>query len=309
MIRRPSRACRVGRYGRLEPSRSYGQADAQYDLVTLSNLCVDVIVPMDTLPAALRGAPKNEALLEYLNENPPPSSSWEVGGNTNTLIAGARLGMRTSALGHIGHDAFGGFLHDVLQTEGSSICSTMLDDGAFERRGLQNTLVCYVLVDKETNEHAFCSRYDFGPWPLLQGMTALSVGAERALERTGAVFVNGFVFDEVPEEMVVHAARVSQAHGAAVLFDPGPRSWSFDDGGVRRHALDSMLRIADVVLMTEEEAGAVVGTEDAEEAVRRLMGLGGRDGTEGLGASWCVVKMGERGALLGDRYVLTVVVG
>lgn len=252
---------------------------------------------MDTLPASARGMPKSEALLEYLAQHPPPETAWEVGGNTNTLIAGARLGMRTAALGHIGDDGFGAFLDNVLRQENSVICSTMLDDSLFERRGLQNTLVCYVLVDKETNEHAFCSRYDFGPWPLLGGedVATLSGGAERALERTGAVFVNGFVFDEVPEEMVLRAARVSQAHGAAVLFDPGPRSWTFADGGVRRHALQSMLRIADVVLMTEEEAGAVVGTEDAEEAVRRLMEW------EDSSMSWCVVKMGERGALLGDR--------
>ena len=267
----------------------------EYDLVTLSNLCVDVIVPTDTLPVAVQETPKSQSLLEYLGQNSPPETSWEVGGNTNTLIAGARLGMRTSALGHIGDDAFGEFLERVLRDENSGICSTMLDDSLFDKQGLQNTLVCYVIVDKETNEHAFCSRYDFGPWPLFENMTTLSAGAEKALQNTSAVFVNGFVFDEVPEALVVHAARVSQAHGAAVLFDPGPRSWSFDDGGARRHALDAMLNIADIVLMTEEEAGAVVGTDDAHEAVRRLMDR------EGSNMSWCVVKMGERGALLGDR--------
>jgi hypothetical protein len=172
-----------------------------YDLVTLSNLCVDVIVPLDTLPASLRGMPKSEALLEYLAQHTPPETAWEVGGNTNTLIAGARLGMRTAALGHIGDDGFGAFLENVLRQENSAICSTMLDDSLFEQRGLQNTLVCYVLVDKETNEHAFCSRYDFGPWPLLGGgkdVATLSGGAERALERTGAVFVNGFVSTRSP---------------------------------------------------------------------------------------------------------------
>ena len=200
-------------------SRSSADHPVDYDLVTLSNLCVDVIVPLDTLPASLRGMPKSEALLEYLAQHTPPETAWEVGGNTNTLIAGARLGMRTAALGHIGDDEFGAFLENVLRQENSAICSTMLDDSLFEQRGLQNTLVCYVLVDKETNEHAFCSRYDFGPWPLLGGgkdVATLSGGAERALERTGAVFVNGFVFDEVREEMVLRAARVSQEHGAAV---------------------------------------------------------------------------------------------
>jgi sugar/nucleoside kinase (ribokinase family) len=71
-----------------------------------------------------------------------------------------------------------------------------------------------------------------------------------------------------------------------VLFDPGPRSWTFIDGGVRRHALQSMLRIADVVLMTEEEAGAVVGTEDAEEAVRRLMEWEDSSGRPACRGAW-----------------------
>ena len=285
-----------GETGGPRPSATNERLEAnQFDLVTLSNLCVDVIVPKDTLPASMRGAPKSGTLLEYLGQNPPPEASWEVGGNTNTLIAGARLGMRTSALGHIGDDTFGEFLCKVLGGENSGICSTMLDDGLFEKQGLRNTLVCYVIVDKETNKHEFCSRYDFGPWPLFDNMTELSAGAEEALRNTSAVFVNGFVFDEVPEGLVVHAAKLSQSHGAAVLFDPGPRSWSFDDGGARRHALDTMLRIADIVLMTEEEADAVVGTEDAYEAVGRLMDR------KDSNMSWCIVKMGERGALLGDR--------
>ncbi len=34
------------------------------------------------------------------------------------------------------------------------------------------TLICFVLVDPHSR-HAFCSRYDFGPWPLLQGIGGL----------------------------------------------------------------------------------------------------------------------------------------
>ena len=37
---------------------------------------------------------------------------------------------------------------------------------------LNDTLICFVLVDPNSR-HAFCSRYDFGPWPLLQGITSL----------------------------------------------------------------------------------------------------------------------------------------
>lgn len=34
------------------------------------------------------------------------------------------------------------------------------------------TLLCFVLVGPES-QHAFTSRYDFGPWPLLSGVTSL----------------------------------------------------------------------------------------------------------------------------------------
>ncbi len=36
---------------------------------------------------------------------------------------------------------------------------------------LRDTLLCFVLVG--ASAHAFCSRYDFGPWPLLPGVASL----------------------------------------------------------------------------------------------------------------------------------------
>lgn len=38
--------------------------------------------------------------------------------------------------------------------------------------GLDKTLLCFVLVDPQSR-HAFCSSYDFGPWPLLRGIQSL----------------------------------------------------------------------------------------------------------------------------------------
>lgn len=38
---------------------------------------------------------------------------------------------------------------------------------------LKETLLCFVLLDDRTSAHAFCSRYDFGPWPLLPGVDRL----------------------------------------------------------------------------------------------------------------------------------------
>ncbi len=271
-----------------------GDDGGEYDLVTLSNLCVDVLVSLDELPGEDDDT-ERVALLEELSGNPPSQESWEVGGNTNTLIAAARLGMRVGALGLIGGDSFGSFLTEVLEAEGTGIVSGIVDrnllpgrDHAFE------TLACFVLVNTRTNEHSFCSKYDFGPWPLFWNVHSLCSKAVDVLSRTRTVFVNGFVFDEIPEDLVVQAVHIAHGRGAAVIFDPGPRSWTFNEG-IRRHVLDTMLDIADIVLMTEEEAGAVIGTENAEEAVKRLISRPTRKNTR-----WVIVKQGERGALLGD---------
>lgn len=44
----------------------------------------------------------------------------------------------------------------------------------------ENTLLCFVLVDPG-GRHAFCSRYDFGPWPLLQHVQHLPEASMQVL--------------------------------------------------------------------------------------------------------------------------------
>jgi hypothetical protein len=46
----------------------------------------------------------------------------------------------------------------------------------------------------------------------------------QVLRSTAAVFTNGFVFDELPLELVKQAIRTASDAGAAVLFDPGEQA-------------------------------------------------------------------------------------
>lgn len=43
----------------------------------------------------------------------------------------------------------------------------------------------------------------------------------QALQSTASVFTNGFVFDELPLNLVKSAIRTASEAGAAVCFDPG----------------------------------------------------------------------------------------
>ncbi|KAL4514183.1 hypothetical protein Ndes2437B_g04164 [Nannochloris sp. 'desiccata'] len=285
------------------PSANLTGSQKTFDLVALSNLCVDIVVQTSELPPADDSSRRQ--LLTNLTANPPDVSSWEVGGNTNTLIAASRLGLRVASIGHIGNDIYGKFLTDVLKDEGIKLIEPVtanLDSSSSSIitniNGLTKeqdaTLLCFVLV-APNSQHSFCSRYDFGPWPLLSFVETLPPGVERVLDSTAALFVNGFVFDEVPSHIVIAAAQRAQQGGAAVFFDPGPRSWTFNDNGARKAALNAILDVSDVVLMTEEEAEAVTGYGNAEAAARFILDR------PGARTEWCIVKRGAEGAVLVSR--------
>lgn len=303
LCRTPCTASDVARPVAAQPLPQYDakrnrsrSAQKTYDLVTFSNLCVDVVVPVEDLPPPDRFS--RSALLEELTAQPPPIESWEVGGNTNTLIAASRLGLKVACIGHVGDDAYGRFLIDVLDKEGIQRIEPVALKDSLTVPDQDRTLICFVLVAPDS-AHAFCSRYDFGPWPLLSFVDDLSHGVKEVLQSTASLFINGFVFDELPASVVLSAAAEAQRTGAAVLFDPGPRAWTFNEGS-RRQILEAMLDISDVVLMTADEALAVMNVDglsgsDADEAARWVLNR------PGARTEWCIIKRGEDGALLASR--------
>ena len=99
-------------------------------------------------------------------------------------------------------------------------------DSSAVHSSLRSTLICFVLTHAATATHTFCSRYDFGPWPLLEGLSARDLPGDvfAAFRGTRAVMMNGFVFDELSAHLVRALASEARASGAAVFFDPGASS-------------------------------------------------------------------------------------
>lgn len=111
----------------------------------------------------------------------------------------------------------------ALQEEGVRKHINLTDTLPEDDPILAKTLVCFVLVDRRSREHTFCSLYDFGPWPLLSGLTPSDVntGVFGHFANTAAVMMNGFVFDELTPEVVSALAQHAHSSGAALFFDPG----------------------------------------------------------------------------------------
>jgi len=348
---RRSPALSVGARPRSPPPPSRGvltlaaaRADSEYagplDVVALGNMCVDILHPPAPIPdpAAL----KTEAFLATLDASgdAEPSDRWEVGGNCNFLIAAARLGLRAECVGHVGEDAQGAFLRATLAEEGVPLrrlaSPELVADAARANARMDKTLTCHVLSDGEGG-HAFCSRYDLGPWPLLSEVRGVDDDAARSLGRASAVFVNGFVFDELRPSAVRSAVAIAKANGAKVYFDPGPRAFTFRGADAERvEALDAILKDADVVLATLEEAAALVdagaasggnGVADAGHGALGGTAVGagalGEPGSKldpatvatqllrrpGCAADWVVIKCGPDGASVFTRRGDQVYVG
>lgn len=174
------------------------------DVVALGNMCVDILLPpSDPLPH--KAILKSEEYLTALTEDAPSESSWEVGGNCNFLIAASRIGLRAECAGHVGEDAFAEFLRRVLDEEGVPLRRLASPDAVGKAaEAMTKTLLCFVFTDG-VGGHAFCSRYDLGPWPLLADVQDVDDAAAKALAKCKAVFVNGFVFDELKPSAVVAA--------------------------------------------------------------------------------------------------------
>lgn len=137
-------------------------------------------------------------------------------------------------------------------------------------------------------------RYDFGPWPLLQGIPSLPEAAKESLKQARAVFTNGFIFDELPLNVVTDAISEAIEAGSSVFFDPGPRCFTMLQGE-RRRALDTLMDLSDVVLMTEEESQTVTGHVDPDLAAQSVLS---RPGSR---TEWCVIKLGGKGAMIRSK--------
>ena len=131
---------------------STGSRACTYDVVSLGNLCVDVVLHLDevsSLPCCTQVAwhscnacvkrpacaspartsafcaccaqvpPLEEVkTIEYLRRLTAQTHRrefWEVGASCNFLIAAARMGLTTAAVANLGEDVYGQFLLDVLK--------------------------------------------------------------------------------------------------------------------------------------------------------------------------------------------------
>ena len=107
------------------PAKSQSDKKSRtFDVVALGNLCLDIVVSVPELPS--NSEDSRRQLLKTLTAAPPPKTAWEVGGNTNFMIAAARLGLKVASIGHVGPDQYGDYVRSILQVTNNLLYLTIL---------------------------------------------------------------------------------------------------------------------------------------------------------------------------------------
>ncbi|KAL1202076.1 Fructokinase-1 [Cardamine amara subsp. amara] len=272
-------------------------ADKPFDVATLGNLCVDIVLSVPELPPPSRQ--ERKVLMDQLSLSPPDKKYWEAGGNCNMAIAAARLGLNCVAIGHVGDEIYGEFLLDVLHEEGIGTVALDGQTNAKDTNSFCETLICWVLVDP-LQRHGFCSRADFKEEPAFGWITDLSDEVKTAIRQSKVLFCNGYDFDDFSPSFIMSTIDYATKGGTAIFFDPGPRGKSLSKGTPdERRALAHFLRMSDVLLLTSEEAEALTGIRNPVKAGQEIL-------RNGKGTKWVIVKMGAKGSILVTKSSVSV---
>ena len=214
------------------------------------------------------------------------SAGLSFGGDTlNTAIYLARLGIDVDYVSALGDDDMSGWMLDQWRAEGVG-CNLV--------SRIENTVPGLYLI--QIDEHGERS---FLYWRANSPATRLFDNAAEAdvmFEQLSAyqhIYLSGIslaIYTEAARQRLFDFFKKYRAKGGEVIFDGNyrPRLWASPK--VARDAYETMYRLADLVLPTDEDEALLFGAEKPDQVVARL---------KSLGASEVVLKMGENGCLIG----------
>lgn len=164
-----------------------------YDLVTLGNAVVDVVVPLSSFPVR---SGEHQNLRREVSMSP--------GGACNALIVASRLGLMTTAIDWIGGDSLGHFLSDRLKGLGIGTDTLLKRNAA--------TLTCVILVS-EAGEHTFVAsneqptaELDLSANPH-DAVAKLPLPFQNAVENAAVLLIDGYALDDLPFATLLGAVR------------------------------------------------------------------------------------------------------
>ena len=204
------------------------------------------------------------------------------GGAPANVAAGlARLGWSAGFIGKVGDDPFGVYLRTVLDDAGVDTAFLMTDPQArttlsFVARKSDGTRDCMFYRNPGADMMLRPAEIDGA---CLEGAAffhfgSISLGVEPAGEATR------------------HAIRLAKAKGVLISYDPNLRPSLWPDMDTARRVILTGFPLADVVKISEEEYGSILGVETPEACAEAILAMGPTLVVVTLGAKGCYYSDG-----------------
>ena len=224
-------------------------------------------------------------------------TAFPGGAPANVAVAAARLGAETGLIGKVGNDAFGRILAETLKKEGVDI------SGLFTCNE-QPTTMALVSVD-ENGEREFAFYRNPGADTQLTADEAISAiagshirGNEDLLggqaKLPAILHIGSLSMTTMPaREACESAVHYAKDRGVLISYDPNYRAALWDSEERAVEMMKSLLPLADILKVSDEEMLLLTGTEDFEEGSRILSDQGPALVLVTLGAKGVFVRMGS----------------
>ena len=224
-------------------------------------------------------------------------TAFPGGAPANVAVAAARLGAETGFIGKVGNDAFGRILAETLKKEGVDI------SGLFTCNE-QPTTMALVSVD-ENGEREFAFYRNPGADTQLTADEAISAiagshirGNEDLLggqaKLPAILHIGSLSMTTMPaREACESAVHYAKDRGVLISYDPNYRAALWDSEERAVEMMKSLLPLADILKVSDEEMLLLTGTEDFEEGSRILSDQGPSLVLVTLGAKGVFVRMGS----------------
>ncbi len=201
-------------------------------------------------------------------------TAYPGGAPANVAVAAARLGASTGFIGKVGDDSFGKSLTQTLVAEGVDTTGLYTD-------GSVPTTLAIVSVD-ETGERDFSFYRNPGADTQLtsdEALSALAATCEGKAESGNARilhFGSLSMTDSPAREATTAAAAYAKDHGMLISYDPNYRDALWDSEERAVEMMKSLLPLADILKVSDEEMVMLTGTDDFDKGSSILAEYGSK---------------------------------
>ncbi|MGQ9908593.1 MAG: carbohydrate kinase family protein [Candidatus Flexifilum sp.] len=232
---------------------------SEFDVLVIGDINVDLILTGGVIPRF----GQVEQLLD--------GALLTVGGSASIFACGAaRLGLKTAFIGVVGRDVFGRYLLEALAERG-------IDVRPISTR-----------ADVPTGITVILSHQGSRSLHTLPGAMRTLSGDEidpSLFARTRHIHIGSYFMLDRLRPQLPHLLDAARASGCTVSLDTNYDPTEQWDGG-----LLEVLQRVDLFLPNETELKAIAGTDDLDEALRRLSAI----------VPATVVKLGEKGGMTAE---------